>query len=183
MIDYLFYSYIEYQHFHDSPYRNQFSCLIDEILINQDVSFPKFLIMGICPHVNYYRVLRNLLLIALTSVVLRYSTPVLPFFILEAEPLIFVKLVSIRSLPSHSLFMVLGPPVKVQVRIYQPYAAVKTQGRDRDSFTQQISMTKLDQSEFFQGHFSLLFNVPFILALRSSQNVCLVPPEGFLSTI
>lgn len=117
--------------------------------------------MGICQHVNYYRVLRNLLLIALTSVVLRYSTPVLPFFILEAEPLIFVKFVSIRSLPSHSLFMVLGPPVKVQVRIYQPYAAVKTQGRDRDSFTQQISMTKLDQSEFFQGHFFIVIQCPF----------------------
>ena len=34
MIDYLPHSYIECQHFHDSPHRNQFSCLIDEVLVN-----------------------------------------------------------------------------------------------------------------------------------------------------
>lgn len=109
MTDYLSYSYIECQHFHDSPHRNQFSCLINEILVNQDVSFPEFLIMGICQHVNCYRVLGNLLLIALTSIVLGYSTPILPFFILKAEPFIFVKLVSMWSSPGHPLFMVLGP--------------------------------------------------------------------------
>lgn len=34
-----------------------------------------------------------------------------------------------------------------------------------------------------RAFFSLLFNVPFILAVRSCQNVCLVPPEGSLSTL
>lgn len=55
--------------------------------------------MGICQHVNYYRVLGNLLLIALTSVVLRYSTPILPFFILEAKPFIFWNLVLYGAYP------------------------------------------------------------------------------------